>query len=157
MLSRLINHTALKKAARRSITTITPVSDSNGIKTKTAWIKLTPRTVEPASHPSSWRKVNGVSSLSTQLRSFSSQQMPPWMNQSQAPGEALAKYSTDLTQMAIDGKLDPVIGRHEEIRRTLQILARRTKNNPILVGEPGAYIIYFLHECECERERESSV
>eukprot|EP00554_Chaetoceros_debilis_P014108 CAMPEP_0194111136 /NCGR_PEP_ID=MMETSP0150-20130528/10209_1 /TAXON_ID=122233 /ORGANISM="Chaetoceros debilis, Strain MM31A-1" /LENGTH=771 /DNA_ID=CAMNT_0038800487 /DNA_START=307 /DNA_END=2623 /DNA_ORIENTATION=- len=53
------------------------------------------------------------------------------------PGENLQKYSTDLTQMAIDGKLDPVIGRHEEIRRTLQILARRTKNNPILIGEPG--------------------
>lgn len=60
------------------------------------------------------------------------------MNQTEAgPGENLQKYSTDLTQMAIDGKLDPVIGRHEEIRRTLQILARRTKNNPILIGEPG--------------------
>jgi ATP-dependent Clp protease ATP-binding subunit ClpA len=60
------------------------------------------------------------------------------MNSGQkAPGETLAQYSTDLTQMAIDGKLDPVIGRHEEIRRTLQILARRTKNNPVLIGEPG--------------------
>lgn len=74
-----------------------------------------------------------------QRREFSSsQQMPPWMNAGQrAPGEALAQYSTDLTQMAMDGKLDPVIGRHEEIRRTLQILARRTKNNPVLIGEPG--------------------
>eukprot|EP01083_Nonionella_stella_P203957 743841_1 len=78
-----------------------------------------------------------TSTFQFQCRHFSSQ-LPPWMNQTEAaPGENLQKYSTDLTQMAIDGKLDPVIGRHEEIRRTLQILARRTKNNPILIGEPG--------------------
>lgn len=57
--------------------------------------------------------------------------------QPMAPGEALKLYSTDLTQLALDGKLDPVIGRHDEIRRTLQILARRTKNNPVLIGEAG--------------------
>lgn len=51
--------------------------------------------------------------------------------------QALAKYSRDLTQAARDGKLDPVIGRDDEIRRTVQILSRRTKNNPILLGEPG--------------------
>jgi ATP-dependent Clp protease ATP-binding subunit ClpB len=51
--------------------------------------------------------------------------------------EALRKYSKDLTQLAADGKLDPVIGRDEEIRRTIQVLARRTKNNPVLIGEPG--------------------
>jgi ATP-dependent Clp protease ATP-binding subunit ClpB len=51
--------------------------------------------------------------------------------------EALKKYSTDLTEAARQGKLDPVIGRDEEIRRTIQILSRRTKNNPILLGEPG--------------------
>jgi ATP-dependent Clp protease ATP-binding subunit ClpB len=51
--------------------------------------------------------------------------------------EALGKYARDLTQAARDGKLDPVIGRDEEIRRTIQILARRTKNNPALIGEPG--------------------
>lgn len=50
---------------------------------------------------------------------------------------SLEKYANNLNQMAIDGKLDPVIGRDEEIRRLLQILSRRTKNNPILVGEPG--------------------
>jgi len=50
---------------------------------------------------------------------------------------ALAKYAVDLTAMARQGKLDPVIGRDEEIRRTLQILARRTKNNPVLIGHPG--------------------
>ena len=53
------------------------------------------------------------------------------------PGETLEQFGVDLTQMANEGKLDPVIGRHEEIRRTLQILARRTKNNPVLIGEPG--------------------
>ncbi len=51
--------------------------------------------------------------------------------------DALKKYSRDLTQAARDGKLDPVIGRDEEIRRTIQVLARRTKNNPVLIGEPG--------------------
>ena len=51
--------------------------------------------------------------------------------------EGLKKYARDLTQAARDGKLDPVIGRDEEIRRTIQILARRTKNNPALIGEPG--------------------
>src|SRR5437667_10410326 len=51
--------------------------------------------------------------------------------------EALKKYTIDLTERARDGKLDPVIGRHDEIRRTIQILQRRTKNNPVLIGEPG--------------------
>lgn len=51
--------------------------------------------------------------------------------------EALAKYSRDLTAEAQSGKLDPVIGRDDEIRRTVQILSRRTKNNPVLIGEPG--------------------
>ncbi|MDO9452813.1 MAG: Clp protease N-terminal domain-containing protein, partial [Stagnimonas sp.] len=51
--------------------------------------------------------------------------------------QALEKYTTDLTDRAKSGKLDPVIGRDEEIRRAIQILARRTKNNPVLIGEPG--------------------
>ncbi len=51
--------------------------------------------------------------------------------------EALKKYAIDLTQKAQQGKLDPVIGRDEEIRRTMQVLSRRTKNNPVLIGEPG--------------------
>ncbi|MEP7209664.1 MAG: ATP-dependent chaperone ClpB [Alphaproteobacteria bacterium] len=51
--------------------------------------------------------------------------------------EALKKYSRDLTEAARDGKLDPVIGRDEEIRRCIQVLSRRTKNNPVLIGEPG--------------------
>jgi len=51
--------------------------------------------------------------------------------------DALKKYTRDLTQAARDGKLDPVIGRDEEIRRVIQVLSRRTKNNPVLIGEPG--------------------
>ncbi|MEL6322439.1 MAG: Clp protease N-terminal domain-containing protein, partial [Cyanobacteria bacterium J06626_14] len=51
--------------------------------------------------------------------------------------ESLEKYGRDLTQFAREGKLDPVIGRDDEIRRTIQILSRRTKNNPVLIGEPG--------------------
>ncbi|TNF86130.1 MAG: ATP-dependent chaperone ClpB, partial [Gammaproteobacteria bacterium] len=51
--------------------------------------------------------------------------------------EALAKYTVDLTERAEQGKLDPVIGRDDEIRRTVQVLQRRTKNNPVLIGEPG--------------------
>lgn len=52
-------------------------------------------------------------------------------------GEALQKYGTDLTEQAALGKIDPVIGRDEEIRRVVQVLSRRTKNNPVLIGEPG--------------------
>src|SRR4030081_536234 len=51
--------------------------------------------------------------------------------------QALAKYARDLTDLARKGKLDPVIGRDDEIRRTIQVLSRRTKNNPVLIGEPG--------------------
>ncbi len=51
--------------------------------------------------------------------------------------EALAKYGKDITALAAEGKLDPIIGREEEMRRTMQILSRRTKNNPVLIGDPG--------------------
>ena len=51
--------------------------------------------------------------------------------------DALNRYAKDITDAASKGKLDPVIGRDEEIRRTIQVLSRRTKNNPILIGEPG--------------------
>jgi hypothetical protein len=82
---------------------------------------------------------------SASIRSFSSspppnrgQQLPPWMHpESNQPGHYLEQYTTDLTALAAAGKLDPVIGRHEEIRRCLQILARRTKSNPVLIGEAG--------------------
>ena len=62
--------------------------------------------------------------------------MPPNMNQ-QNNKKPLEQFGTDLTALAREGKLDPVIGRDEEIRRTMQILSRRTKNNPVLIGEPG--------------------
>ncbi|HEY5247029.1 MAG TPA: Clp protease N-terminal domain-containing protein, partial [Dermatophilaceae bacterium] len=55
----------------------------------------------------------------------------------EATYDALAKYSMDLTAAAREGKLDPVIGRDAEIRRVVQVLSRRTKNNPVLIGEPG--------------------
>jgi ATP-dependent Clp protease ATP-binding subunit ClpB len=51
--------------------------------------------------------------------------------------KALEKYGRDLTELARAGKIDPVIGRDEEIRRVMQVLSRRTKNNPVLIGEPG--------------------
>src|SRR6185369_3726257 len=51
--------------------------------------------------------------------------------------QSLERYGRDLTQYAAQGKLDPVIGRDEEIRRIIQVLSRRTKNNPVLIGEPG--------------------
>src|SRR5439155_12222902 len=51
--------------------------------------------------------------------------------------QALEKYGRDLTDAARAGKIDPVIGRDEEIRRIIQVLSRRTKNNPVLIGEPG--------------------
>src|SRR5262249_19519768 len=55
----------------------------------------------------------------------------------EAKYQALERYSRDLTELAEKGKLDPVIGRDEEIRRVVQVLSRRTKNNPVLIGEPG--------------------
>ncbi|MBO6970737.1 MAG: AAA family ATPase [Prochlorococcus marinus CUG1431] len=62
---------------------------------------------------------------------------PAVKNEFDTSNESLGKYGIDLTQSARDGILDPVIGRDEEIRRTIQILSRRTKNNPVLIGEPG--------------------
>ncbi|MBO5739789.1 MAG: AAA family ATPase [Alphaproteobacteria bacterium] len=55
----------------------------------------------------------------------------------ETPAQAIEKYTTDFTKLAADGKLDPVIGRDEEIRRAIQVLSRRTKNNPVLIGNPG--------------------
>lgn len=55
----------------------------------------------------------------------------------ETPQQAIERYTTDFTKLASDGKLDPVIGREDEIRRTVQVLTRRTKNNPVLIGNPG--------------------
>ncbi|KAA1057704.1 ATP-dependent chaperone ClpB [Azospirillum argentinense] len=73
--------------------------------------------------------VEGVESLS--------KNRPADRQEDSQMGEALAKYARDLTEEARQGRLDPVIGRDDEIRRTIQVLARRTKNNPVLIGEPG--------------------
>lgn len=62
---------------------------------------------------------------------------PVESDQAEAGFDALKKYTRNITQLAREGKLDPVIGRDEEVRRTIQVLARRTKNNPVLIGEPG--------------------
>ena len=62
--------------------------------------------------------------------------MPPHQQQPQK-GEFLAQFSVDLTALAEEGKLDPIIGRDAEIKRTIQILSRRTKSNPVLLGLPG--------------------
>ena len=70
--------------------------------------------------------------------------------------QSLEKYGRDLTKLAGQGKLDPVIGRDEEIRRVIQILSRRTKNNPVLIGEPGVgktAIVEGLGHPHCERRR----
>jgi len=73
-----------------------------------------------------------------QSNSGSSAPMQPWIApEATPPGEYLKKYARDLTEMARNHKLDPVIGREEEIRRTMQVLSRRTKNNPVLTGEAG--------------------
>ncbi|DAZ93613.1 TPA: hypothetical protein N0F65_003663 [Lagenidium giganteum] len=75
---------------------------------------------------------------STTLRALSTGGNQPWINPDNVPtGESLKKYGRDLTEIAKNGKLDPVIGREEQIRRAVQILSRRTKNNPVLIGEPG--------------------
>jgi ATP-dependent Clp protease ATP-binding subunit ClpB len=98
------------------------------------------------SSPGTPSVMNGLpefqSHVLSQRRGFSSQPpgggLPPWMHsESNKPGHYLEEYCINLTQLAQDKKLDPVIGRHEEIRRCLQILARRTKNNPVLIGEAG--------------------
>lgn len=82
------------------------------------------------------------SHLSVSQRGFAARQDPPqpepWINpQAAVPGGALNKFTLDLTKLAREGKLDPVIGRDEEMRRTIEVLSRRTKNNPVLIGEPG--------------------
>lgn len=68
------------------------------------------------------------------------------MSQGPEKGETLKQFSVDLTELARQGKLDPTIGRDEEIKRTVQILSRRTKSNPVLLGLPGGGLsVYCLH------------
>jgi ATP-dependent Clp protease ATP-binding subunit ClpB len=67
--------------------------------------------------------------------------------------DALKKYARDITEAARQGKLDPVIGRDEEIRRAIQVLARRTKNNPVLIGEPGVGKTAIVEGWRCASSR----
>jgi ATP-dependent Clp protease ATP-binding subunit ClpB len=71
------------------------------------------------------------------FRKYVKEVQPLSSQTSESSYQSLKKYANNLNEMAANGKLDPVIGRDEEIRRVLQILSRRTKNNPILIGEPG--------------------
>ncbi|KIY43788.1 P-loop containing nucleoside triphosphate hydrolase protein [Fistulina hepatica ATCC 64428] len=78
--------------------------------------------------------VRGYANGTSGMRGFPGFQMGPPQHEK---GEALKQYSVDLTKLAKEGKLDPTIGRDDEIRRTIQILSRRTKSNPVLIGPPG--------------------
>ncbi len=90
--------------------------------------------VRPSSHLISLNSSNEFS-----LRHFSSgAPSRPWVDPAAVPsGDFLKKYCVDLTELARKEKLDPVIGREEEMRRTIEILCRRTKNNPAIIGDPG--------------------
>ncbi len=147
MISRALTRVASKQFGKRgySSSTITSsmIAHHQLKRTVPSSLSLTNTSI-PDNHRLLLKKQNnslGTINQLLQKHAFSSQGgggSTPWVHpDNQVPGEALAKYSVDLTNMAKEGKLDPVIGRHEEIRRTLQILARRTKNNPVLIGEPG--------------------
>jgi ATP-dependent Clp protease ATP-binding subunit ClpB len=84
-------------------------------------------------------KLANVEKLALQdaIKSVRKSDQPVTSDSAEDQYDALSKYARDLTQAAKDGKLDPVIGRDEEIRRTMQVLSRRSKNNPLLIGEPG--------------------
>ncbi|MGA0315370.1 MAG: ATP-dependent chaperone ClpB [Alphaproteobacteria bacterium] len=90
------------------------------------------------SHAAKILKINGLTpqSLESAIERIRKGRKAESVN-AEAHFDALSKYAIDVTEKARDGKLDPVIGRDEEIRRTVQVLARRTKNNPVLIGEPG--------------------
>src|ERR687883_198561 len=95
-------------------------------------------TAAQAGEPAAILKRNGVTHKEL-LQAIESVRGPHRVTD-QSPEEkyqALQKFGRDLTQAAEDGKLDPVIGRDDEIRRVIQVLSRRTKNNPVLIGEPG--------------------
>jgi ATP-dependent Clp protease ATP-binding subunit ClpB len=87
--------------------------------------------------PARWIAIGNINNPHSTSGSNSGQP-PTWVDPAAVPpGESLKKYCIDLTALAKEGKLDPVIGRDEEMRRTIEILSRRTKNNPVLLGEPG--------------------
>jgi ATP-dependent Clp protease ATP-binding subunit ClpB len=87
---------------------------------------------------SKWSIQNKLNTLAfnNEIKRFYSQ-APEQQDTKFKKGEALKEFGVDLTELAAQGKLDPVIGREEEIRRTIQVLSRRTKNNPVLIGDAG--------------------
>ncbi|BFZ65441.1 chaperone ATPase hsp78 [Saitoella coloradoensis] len=118
-------------AVRTFMMTTTP-RPSTGLLARTGVATLPKLAVLKASTPLIQQQLRFASSGSQRPGGSYTMNLNP-----DPPGAALEKYGTDLTALASEGKLDPVIGRDEEIRRTLQILSRRTKNNPVLVGHAG--------------------
>ena len=116
-----------RRRARRPATALSPWS---GCCSRSRWRRAAkPERSSPM--PASRRKISMPRSR------LCARAAPPTSASAENAYDALKKYARDLTQAARDGKLDPVIGRDEEIRRTIQVLSRRTKNNPVLIGEPG--------------------
>ena len=115
-------------------------SHKNGTTPTQAAITFSSPTGKMAAEPfSSWNKPHGnYRSNNSKNQSKKSEEIAIWtpLLQNQAL-QTLEKYCKNLTALARAGKLDPVIGRDEEIRRTMQVLSRRTKNNPMLIGDPG--------------------
>ncbi|KJE89389.1 endopeptidase ATP-binding subunit clpB [Capsaspora owczarzaki ATCC 30864] len=144
-----IAHQAIAAAAAAAAATTTTTTTtaaaagaapaSKGVPAMSRTIRaFAAKTIEMPTLPKSHILGVPTASFSSRAGRASQQQPEPWVNPQAMPkGEALKKYGVDLTQRAAEGKLDPVIGRDEEIRRTIQVLSRRTKNNPVLIGEPG--------------------
>jgi len=132
----LKNSFAIQKLNTNALRSISLQKKSNKVKRlNVSQLKL-PQTT-PFQTPS-WRFQNNLSSFvfNNDIKRFYSQ-APEQQETKYKKGEALKEFGVDLTELAAQGKLDPVIGREEEIRRTIQVLSRRTKNNPVLIGDAG--------------------
>ena len=135
------------KAARREPSTLNPGWDSASTTASTSSGPLAPRVVPSASVPRPAKPTAAASraeARNAKAAAAAAAAPATLSNHLQNPDEptdpsssALEKYATDLTAEAREGRLDPVIGRDDEVRRAMTVLSRRTKNNPILVGEPG--------------------
>ncbi len=114
------------------------IADKAGDKFVTVERLLLALALEPSSETSANLKAAGVTAaaLNTAINDIRKGRTADSAS-AESNYDSLKRYARDLTQAASEGKLDPVIGRDEEIRRTIQVLSRRTKNNPVLIGEPG--------------------
>lgn len=122
----MMRNTGLRALRRVSLAVVSPVARLQLIPG--SQLRFNSESVTP------WRSGSGGGGQQQQQQ----QQGRAWVNPNAVPpGEFLKKYARDLTEEAKNGKLDPIIGREEIIRRTVQVLSRRTKNNPVLIGEPG--------------------